>query len=163
MASPTRPSAGVTALAGLFLTSGTLHLVRPEIFEPIVPRRLPRRRELVLGSGVAELVCGAGLIHPRSRAAAGTASAVLLVGVLPANVQMSVSYGRRAARTRRPAHVAAFVGTLARLPVQWPLIRIALRAAPRTHFGEPSYRPTEAERAALVAALEGPPHPALGS
>ena len=40
-------------LAGLFLTSGTLHLVRPQLFEPIVPRSLPSRRGLVLASGVA--------------------------------------------------------------------------------------------------------------
>lgn len=129
MAPTSRPATGVAALAALFLTSGTLHLVRPQIFEPIVPRQLPARRELVLASGVAELACGAGLLHPRTRAIAGTASAVLLVAVFPANIQMSLSYGRRAARTRRPAHVAAFTGTLARLPVQWPLIRIAMGAS----------------------------------
>ncbi|SOC57318.1 DoxX family protein [Ornithinimicrobium cerasi] len=123
-----RPPADVAALAALFLTSGTLHLLRPQLFEPIVPRVLPRRRELVLGSGVAELACGAGLLVPRTRAVSGTASAWLLAGVLPANVQMSVSHGRRAARTRRPAHVLTFLGTLGRLPLQWPLIRVALRA-----------------------------------
>lgn len=128
MAESSRPPAAVTALAALFLASGTLHLVRPQIYEPIVPQQLPGRRQLVLASGVADLVCGAGLLHPRTRAVAGSASAVLLIGVFPANLQMSASYGRRAARTRRPAHVAAFVGTLARLPLQWPLMRIALKA-----------------------------------
>ncbi|AXH96383.1 DoxX family protein [Ornithinimicrobium avium] len=123
-----RPPADVEALAAVFLTSGALHLVRPQVFEPIVPRQLPARRELVLVSGVAELACAVGLLAPRTRAPAGMASALLLLGVFPANVQMSLSYGRRAARTRRPAHVLAFVGTLARLPLQWPLVRTALRA-----------------------------------
>lgn len=123
-----RPSADVSALAALFLTSGALHLLRPQLFEPIVPRVLPRRRELVLWSGVAELACGAGLLVPSTRAVAGTASAGLLVGVLPANVQMSVSFGRRAARTGRPVHRLAFLATVGRLPIQWPLIRVALRA-----------------------------------
>ena len=78
--------------------------------------------------GVAELACGAGLLVPSTRAVAGTASAGLLVGVLPANVQMSVSFGRRAARTGRPVHRLAFLATVGRLPIQWPLIRVALRA-----------------------------------
>lgn len=123
-----RPPADVAALAALFLASGALHLVRPRLFEPIVPRVLPRRRELVLWSGVAELACGAGLLVPSTRAVAGTASAGLLVAVLPANIQMSVSFGRRAARTGRPVHRLAFLATVGRLPIQWPLIRVALRA-----------------------------------
>ena len=45
-----------------FAVSGVIHLVRPEVFERIVPRFLPRHRELVLASGVAELVCAAAVI-----------------------------------------------------------------------------------------------------
>lgn len=123
-----RPPADVAALAAVFLTSGTLHLLRPQVFEPIVPRQLPARRQLVLASGMAELACAAGLLVPRTRSLAGVASACLLVAVFPANVQMSVSHGRRAARTRRPTHVLTFVGTLGRLPLQWPLVRTAVRA-----------------------------------
>ena len=62
------PSAPLTrrivGLALLFIASGTTHLVRPQVFEPIVPRALPARRELVYVSGVAELVCAAGLLAP---------------------------------------------------------------------------------------------------
>lgn len=126
--SPARPTPAVAALAALFLTSGTLHLVRPGFFEPIVPQALPARRELVHISGVAELACGAGLLHPRTRSLAGPVSALLLAAVFPANVQMSVSFGRRAARTRRPRDVGAFVATLARLPLQWPMVRTAMSA-----------------------------------
>lgn len=128
MTVPRRPPADVAGLAALFLVSGSLHLLRPQLFEPIVPRQLPARRQLVLASGVAELVCGAGLLHPGTRAAAGMTSACLLVAVFPANVQMSVSAGRRALRTRRPRHVAALAATLARLPLQVPLVRTAVRA-----------------------------------
>lgn len=124
-------TAGEKLLTGAFLISGAVHLLRPQVFEPIVPRVLPGRRALVLGSGVAELVCAAGLLHPRSRGSAGLASAALLVAVLPANVQMAVSYAGRARHTRRPAHVVGFAGALLRVPLQWPLIRIALGAARR--------------------------------
>lgn len=133
MPSDTPPlTKGIVGLAGLFLTSGTVHLARPEVFESIIPAPLvERRRELVYASGVAELVCAVGLLLPRTRKPAGLASAALLVAVLPANVQMSVSHGRRAARRQDTSSRAAFAGTLARLPLQWPMIRTALRAAGR--------------------------------
>lgn len=115
-----------------FAVSGTVHLVRPGVFEPIVPAPLARwRRELVLASGVAELACAAGLLHPRTRPAAGLASAGLLLAVWPANAQMSYGLGRRAARRRDAGSVAAFAVSLARLPLQVPLVRAALRAAGR--------------------------------
>jgi uncharacterized membrane protein len=121
----------IAALAGLFITSGTTHLVKPEVFEPLVPNSLPRRRELIYVSGVVELACAAGLLHPRTRRYAGLASAALLLAILPGNVQMSANYGKRAQRKGTPAAQAAFVGTVARLPMQLPLIRTALKAAGR--------------------------------
>lgn len=121
----------LVGLAALFITSGTTHLVKPEVFEPLVPHALPRRRELVYVSGAAELACAAGLLHPRTRRYAGLASAALLVAVLPGNVQMSANYGKRARRKGTAPAQAAFAATLARLPLQLPLIRSALRAAGR--------------------------------
>lgn len=118
-------------LVTLFLTSGATHLVRPQVFEGMVPHVLPRRRELVYVSGVAEIACALGLLHPRTRKVAGLASAALLVAVFPANVQMSASHAKRAQRRHDPGSAAFFAGTVARLPLQWPLIRTALRAAGR--------------------------------
>ena len=45
----------VAGLAALLATSGLVHLVRPEVFEGIVPLMLPNRRALVYVSGVAEI------------------------------------------------------------------------------------------------------------
>lgn len=118
-------------LATLFLTSGATHLVRPQVFEGIVPHVLPRRRELVYVSGVAEIACALGLLHPRTRKVAGLASAALLIGIFPANVQMSADHAKRAQRRGDTGSKAIFAGTLARLPLQLPLIRTALRAAGR--------------------------------
>jgi uncharacterized membrane protein len=117
------------ALAGLFLTSGAMHFVRPEPFESIVPKRLPSRRALVYASGAAEILCAVGLLVPRTRRVAGLASAALLVAVFPANVTMTGQAKRRLDRdpqdTVRQGYLAA---TVARLPLQWPMIRAALRA-----------------------------------
>ena len=71
------------ALAGLFLTSGTMHFVKPGPFEAMVPTRLPSRRALVYASGALEIACAVGLFLPRTRRVAGLASAALLVAGLP--------------------------------------------------------------------------------
>lgn len=113
---------GARLLALGFTVSGTVHLVRPEVFEPLMPAWVPAHREVILGSGVAELACAAGLAVPRTRRLAGWASALLLVGVYPGNVKMAVD----ASRTRSTRFKAI---AYARLPLQLPMIRAALRAA----------------------------------
>ena len=113
------------AIAAAFLTSGTLHLARPGIFRPLIPRQLPAPTGLVYASGVAELVCAAGLLTGRRWA--GPASAALLVAILPGNVQMAVDATAAARRRPTARRVAVAAGCWARLPAQLPLIRAALR------------------------------------
>ena len=122
-------AAGPTVVVAAFLASGVVHLVRPETFEPIVPRPLPYKRELVYASGLAELACAVGLLVPRTRRVAGAASAVLLAAVFPANVQMAIDTHRavasRGSTTGRQIRRAI---AFARLPLQLPLIRWTLQA-----------------------------------
>ncbi|MGW6278092.1 DoxX family protein [Kribbella sp. NPDC055071] len=115
-------SRSTKGLAVLFGVLGTLHFVKPEPFERIVPKLLPRKKELVYASGVAELACAAGLLHPRTRRVAGLVSAGLLVAVFPANVQMAADVRAKGSRTQQAI-------AYARLPLQLPLIRWALKAA----------------------------------
>ncbi|QIK76947.1 DoxX family protein [Nocardioides piscis] len=112
----------ISALSGIFAVSGVIHLVKPEVYEPLMPDVVPAHREVIWASGVAELVCAAALLHPRTRVAAGWASAALLLAVYPANLKMASDL-RSSRKTGLKA--AAF----ARLPLQVPLIRSALRAA----------------------------------
>jgi uncharacterized membrane protein len=115
-------SRGTRILTAAFAISGTVHLVRPRTFKPLMPSWVPAHREVILASGVAELVCAAGLNLPRTRRVAGLASALLLVGVFPGNLKM-------AADAARTDNVPLKAAALARLPLQLPLIRAALRAA----------------------------------
>jgi uncharacterized membrane protein len=118
------------ALAALFLASGTMHFVKPAPFESMVPRQLPQRRALVYVSGAAELACAVALLLPQTRRLAGIASAVLLVAVFPANVAMTAQAGRGVSRDPHSAARQGYLAaTVARLPLQWPMIRAALRAA----------------------------------
>jgi uncharacterized membrane protein len=113
-------------LATLFAISGSLHLIRPQVFETMVPRQLPARRGLVYASGAAELACAAGLMHPLTRKAAGWVSAGVLAAVFPANVQMLLTERSRARTGSRSG--ARQVVALVRLPLQIPLIRTAIKA-----------------------------------
>lgn len=125
---PAELTTGARVLAAAFATSGVIHLVRPQVFEAIVPPYLPAHRELVLASGVAEIACAAGLAVPATRRAAGWGSIALLLAVFPANVEMSRQYAAKARRHPGAGTRAAFLATLARLPLQATMIRDAYRA-----------------------------------
>ena len=101
--------------AALFVGSGTLHLVRPESFIPLVPSGMPARDAVILVSGVAELICAAGLLARVGWA--GPASALLLVAIFPGNLAFALDAA--ADPTASPLLVVA---AWARLPVQVPLI-----------------------------------------
>lgn len=111
-------------LAAVFATSGTIHLVRPQAFAGIMPRVIPegRHRTLIYLSGLAELICAAGLLR-RSRWAA-PASVALLAAVFPANMQMALDAG--SGRHSGPADKAAIAW--GRLPLQIPMVWAALQA-----------------------------------
>jgi uncharacterized membrane protein len=108
-------------LVGLFVVSGTVHVVDPGFFASLIPDWLPAHRAFIIVSGVAEWGCAVGMMLRSSRQLAGVASAVLLVAIFPGNVTMAINEIRNGTTW-------AVVASLARLPVQLPLIRAALRS-----------------------------------
>ena len=110
-------------LAALLGGAGALHLARPALFRSMVPAPLPRKHELVLVSGAVELAAAGLLLHPTTRRAGGAVALALFAGVWPANVQMTVD----AVRGPGPRWYAA--ATIARLPLQVPLLRVSARLA----------------------------------
>ena len=119
MTTALRPDAKI--VVGAFVASGTVHLIKPEVYEPLMPSWVPAHREVILSSGVVELICALGLLLPSTRRAAGIASAALLVGVFPGNIKMAVDALKGSNRQFQAV-------SLARLPLQLPLIRGAWRA-----------------------------------
>jgi uncharacterized membrane protein len=110
------------ALAGpFFVVAGALHFTHTRVYERTMPPYLPAHRELVLASGVAEIAGGTGLMHPRTRAAAGWWLIATLVAVFPANVHMAL----HPERFRVPGGRTTL---LARLPVQAAFIAWVLAA-----------------------------------
>lgn len=104
-------------LAAVFVAAGALHFVITDAYVRIMPPYLPAHRELVLLSGACEIAGGLGLLWERTRRAAGIGLVLLLIAVLPANVQMALD-ARAAAK---PMVEQALLW--ARLPLQ-PLLMI---------------------------------------
>ena len=116
MALPWR-AVGLAALLG---GSGVLHLVRPRVYEWLVPPELGDARSWVTVTGVAEIGTAALLALPVSRRSGGWSAAALLTAFVPAHVHTFRVI------PRRPLPVAV---ATARLPLQVPLIAAALGVA----------------------------------
>lgn len=107
-----------------FVAAGALHFATPKTYESIMPDYLPRHRELVYASGVAEIVAGAATMHPRTRRFGSLLGIATLVGVFPANLHMATN------PDRYPQIPGGRKALYARLPLQLLLIAWA-RAAGR--------------------------------
>jgi uncharacterized membrane protein len=114
-------SASPYLLGGLLAVAGSLHFLTPRPYAAIVPSQLPAPTGIVYASGLAELLCAAGLALPRTRRLAGWATAALFVVVFPANVVMATGSGDRSDIYQ--------AGAWARLPLQIPLIAWAVSVA----------------------------------
>ncbi len=110
-------------LGAMLLGMGTLHFAAPKPFDAIVPVELPgSQRFYTYASGVAELGTGALLLAPRTRRIGALAAVALFVAVLPANVNMVRLWFRD---PTKPLFMR--IGAIARLPLQIPMIAIALK------------------------------------
>lgn len=77
---------GATFLIAIWmLAGGALHILKPEAFFSVVPDVLPKLT-VVYVSGTVELVIGAAVVFPRTRAWAGLAFAALCLSFLPLHV-----------------------------------------------------------------------------
>jgi uncharacterized membrane protein len=114
---------GTKAVVGAFTLSGVIHIVRPQVFEPLIPKALGRPRPWVVGSGVVELACAAGLASGQKWAPAATTATLAVIWV--GNVKMAVDVQG----SRRPAWQKALAW--GRLPLQIPMMRAAWRSPTR--------------------------------
>lgn len=113
--------AGTWVVAGALGVSGVVHLVRPQVFQPLIPKRLGNTRAWVYGSGAAELGCAVGLVTRQPWAPAATAAT--LGGIWIGNWTMAVRW-QRSTRVLPARKAVAW----ARLPLQVPLIVWAWRS-----------------------------------
>jgi uncharacterized membrane protein len=112
-----------TVLGFTFIGAGALHFLKPRPYLSIMPRYLPRHRELVYASGLAEIAGGVGVLSNTTARPAGYWLIATLLAIFPANVEMAV-HAERFRRIPRPL-------LLARLPLQAAIIAWVWRVAIR--------------------------------
>lgn len=78
-------------LAVFFVLAGANHFRVPETYAAMMPDALPAPWALVYLSGVAEILGGLGVLHPRTRRLAAWGLIALLVAVFPANLNMAIN------------------------------------------------------------------------
>lgn len=105
----------------IFVAAGALHFKNPMMYEAIMPPFIPAHRELVLASGLFEMLGGIGAMVPATRKAAGWGLIALLVAVFPANIYMAVD-------TEKFGKLAPAWALYARLPLQFLLMAWIYRA-----------------------------------
>lgn len=117
-----RRSRGLLAL--FFIGAGANHFVNPKAYAAIVPPPLQKEAgRVVMLSGVAEILGGAGVTLPWTRRLSGLGLVALLAAVFPSNLYMA-STPKRFAKIPRWA-------LFARLPLQPLMMWWALRATRR--------------------------------
>jgi uncharacterized membrane protein len=108
-----RTQPGLATLAALPLfASGTMHLVRPEVFVPLLPEWVPGRVLLIVVAGLPELVGGCALFFPATRRWAAAGLAAFMILIFPANVYVAgetVSGLQMPGVTVRTAMQAAYI------------------------------------------------------
>jgi uncharacterized membrane protein len=107
---------GRISLALLFILSGSVHLIAPQLYLRIVPPYLPAHLPIVYISGAAEILGGIGLLVPPVRQAAAWGLIALLIGVLPANIYMATAH------LPAPGMMGQSWAQWLRVPLQLPLI-----------------------------------------
>lgn len=75
-------------LSIFMVVAGTMHFVNPEFYLKIMPPYLPFHKELVLISGVCEILLGCMLLVPKCSNLAAWGIIVLLIAVFPANIYL---------------------------------------------------------------------------
>ena len=114
-------------MGAMLIGMGVLHFAAPKPFDSQIPAELPGSpRFYTLASGVGEVATGALLLAPKTRRLGAAAAVALYVAVYPANINMVRTFWSKGWPAR--------IGTLARLPLQIPMITSAVkiyRTAPR--------------------------------
>jgi len=104
----------VYPMAFLYVAAGIFHFVKPKIYRAIIPRWLPWHNQLILLSGIAEVILGILLIPITTRIIAAWFIIILLIAIFPANIQMAINWSR----SKNPKLWIAIL----RLPLQLVLI-----------------------------------------
>lgn len=104
-------------IGGLFIITGILHFLKPELFVKIMPDYIPYHLAMVYASGVAEITGGIGIFFENTQFWAGWGLILLLIAVFPANINMTIESVQRSGYSSLYS-----IATIVRLPLQFVLM-----------------------------------------
>ena len=81
-------------ISTFFMIAGILHMVEPGFFINIMPDYIGYHWEIVIISGVFEILGAIGLLYPKTRRFSAYGLIALCLAVLPANIHMLVNAGQ---------------------------------------------------------------------
>jgi uncharacterized membrane protein len=84
------PRIPLLIIALFFLIGGISHFISADFFIMAIPDYMPYHKELVLISGVFEVLGAIGLLVPKTPFLAGYGLMALIVAVYPANINMAL-------------------------------------------------------------------------
>ncbi len=133
------PDAARVAMTTAMTFTGVSHLTRPKPFVQHLPAFVPGREQVVLGTGILEILLGAGLAAPgRWRHEAALALAAYLLAVFPANIYVAVAGvpveglpGTSHPWLRLPFQAVYVAWTFWAVPGSWELARTRARRLQR--------------------------------
>ena len=111
----------------LYVTVGVKHFTNTDFFVSIVPSIINWKEEVVLLSGLIEVILGILLLFNQTRKLAAWGIILLLIAVFPANIYLYLS------EIPREALNISKNQALFRMPFQIPLIIIAYWHSKETH------------------------------
>lgn len=82
-------------MAVVYVLAGIYHFVNPRFYIKMMPTYLPYHSQLVVISGVMEIIFGLMLIPDATRIIGAWLIIALLIGVFPANVQMMMNFKKK--------------------------------------------------------------------
>lgn len=103
----------------LYIVVGYKHFVNTDFFTAIVPPFLIYKKEIVISSGVIEIILGLSLLFKKTRKIGSWGIILLLISVFPANIYLYISEIPREELNISKAQA------LIRIPFQIPLIILA--------------------------------------
>ena len=106
-------------LSLLYIIVGCKHLIHPEFFTAIVPPFFIYKKEIVLISGVLEIILGLSLLFKETRKIGSWGIILLLISIFPANIYLYISE-----IPRQELNISR-TQALIRMPFQIPLIILA--------------------------------------
>jgi uncharacterized membrane protein len=96
-----------------YILAGVNHFWHPGFYLKLIQNFLPYPMMIIYVSGIAEILCGAGIMIPAYQKFSAWALIFLLVAIFPANINMAIHY--------QDFHVSKALA-YGRLPIQFLLI-----------------------------------------